>query len=713
MRSARLFLFPLLFLILLLAPPPDRSAGQTPAVQSGTWNQPGSARWQAGTLANLRVRADGALELVPPYGSLGGAGTYTSPVGTADFPFTHLVARWTATVPHGTSLVVEIRARAAGGDWTPWVPLFDPQPTDAPDGPENRLQVQAGIFGENLLALRNGREMQAQVTFVTAHPQLSPLLHSLDLIYLDASQGPTAEPAAKQAEVKVSKEIAGAPSPPIIPRSGWGADESWMTWPPQYSPVRKIVVHHTVTENDEPDPAATVRAIYYYHAIVRGWGDIGYNFLVDRFGNIYEGRAGGLDVIGGHAYGYNVGSLGIGNLGTFGNADGSVWPTQEMLDSISEISAWTASRRLFHPQASSFFYDRYTPNITGHRDYGTTACPGDYLFSDLPAVRDAAWAVLDAYTPDYFSRWGDHTTPGRMAAGDTIAVEMEVQNAGSMTWPAGGANPVRLGYHWVDANGQVVPLPPEADHRSPLPSDAPFAAAVNWAGALLTAPTTPGNYTLRWDLVHEAVTWFADRGSPILAVPVKVVQLEDQAFVPLLQSRPGFPTPPPTPTPIPDPTPTPDPCSQVVVNPGFESDEAWVLNDTPADAHYTDSPVYAGSRALRAGIPAGGQNQYSYSSADQEVVIPGGMSSVQLSFWYFPLADDDAGDFHYLMIRDAGGAWHTVFSGRENRGTWVFAEIDLQAYLGQTITLRIGAFNDGTEGVSSLTVDQVELRVCP
>ena len=710
MRTGRLFLLPLLLLALVIAIPGDQSAAQPAGVRQGTWRQSSAADWQAGTLTNVRIRPDGALELVPPSAGLGATGTYVSPVGTATFRFTHLVARWSADMPVGTNLVVEMRARPADGDWTPWTPLFDPQSTDAPDGPENRLQVESGILGENLLALRDGRDLQARVTFASAHPRLSPVLQSLDLIYLDASQGPTAESAAKQARVKVAKELSSVPSPAIIPRSGWGANESWMTWPPQYSPMRKIIVHHTVTENGEPDPAATVRAIYYYHAIVRGWGDIGYNFLVDRFGNVYEGRSGGFDVIGGHAYGYNVGSLGIGSLGTFGNAGGSVTPSQEMLDSISSLCAWTASRRLFHPQASSLFYDRYTPNITGHRDYGPTACPGDFLVAALPSVRNTAWALLDAHTPDYSACWGAHTTPQRMAAGGTVSVAMGVQNCGTLTWPAGGANPVRLGYHWIDGNGQLVPLPPEADHRTSLPSEVPFAAQVNWTGALLTAPLTPGDYMLRWDMVHEGITWFADHGSQPLAAPISVVVLDQRAFVPLALSRPQVHHP--TPTPTPGPTPTPDPCVQIVVNPGFETNDAWVINDTPAKAHYTNSPVYEGNRALRVGIPPGGQNQYSYSSADQVLAVPSYASTAGLSFRVYPLVADDA-DFSYLMVRDSAGTWHTVHSGRENLGHWVSAYADLRAFAGQTITLRIGAFNNGTGEVSSMTVDQVELRVCP
>jgi hypothetical protein len=85
--------------------------------------------------------------------------------------------------------------------------------------------------------------------------------------------------------------------PAVIPRAGWGANESLRydssgkeIWPPAFWPIQKLIVHHTDTQNGDPDPAATVRSIYYYHAVTQGWGDIGYNFLIDESGRIYEGR---------------------------------------------------------------------------------------------------------------------------------------------------------------------------------------------------------------------------------------------------------------------------------------------------------------------------------------------------------------------------------------------------------------------------------------
>ena len=113
-------------------------------------------------------------------------------------------------------------------------------------------------------------------------------------------------------------------TPPIVPRLSWGADESIRRGPPTFAPaLRFAIVHHTAGANDysSSEAAAVVRAIQLYHVQGNGWNDIGYNFLVDRFGTIYEGRYGGVDrnVVGAHALGFNSGSVGIAVLGTYGS----------------------------------------------------------------------------------------------------------------------------------------------------------------------------------------------------------------------------------------------------------------------------------------------------------------------------------------------------------------------------------------------------------
>src|SRR5699024_5630123 len=118
---------------------------------------------------------------------------------------------------------------------------------------------------------------------------------------------------------------ASAAAPRVISRSGWGADESLMTWQPAHDNLSAAVVHHTAGTNSytAAQSAGIVRGIYRYHAVTRDWGDIGYNFLVDKYGQVFEGRAGsvaapdGLIPEGAHARGFNRGTLGISVLGDY------------------------------------------------------------------------------------------------------------------------------------------------------------------------------------------------------------------------------------------------------------------------------------------------------------------------------------------------------------------------------------------------------------
>ncbi len=201
--------------------------------------------------------------------------------------------------------------------------------------------------------------------------------------------------------------------PPIIDRASWGADESLRfaengteTWPPTFAPIQKLLVHHTATANNDPNPAATVRAIYRYHAITQGWGDIGYNFLIDESGRIYKGRnshapgsstdtlAGedeaGRGVTAAHAHSYNAGAVGIALLGTLTSQDA----TPAAKRALEELLAWKADRHNIDPRGSSAYTNStgkqsVFPNIAGHRDVApTTECPGGTFYTQLPAIRN-------------------------------------------------------------------------------------------------------------------------------------------------------------------------------------------------------------------------------------------------------------------------------------------------------------------------------------
>ena len=130
---------------------------------------------------------------------------------------------------------------------------------------------------------------------------------------------------------------------PVLPRSAWGADEDRRfadgeeRWPPTYATAEALVVHHTRTVNEDPSPAATMRAIYRFHADVRGWGDIGYHCVVAPDGRVFAGRADGgrPGVVAGHALGHNTGTEGIAVLGNFEEA----LPTPEAWRSLVALLA--------------------------------------------------------------------------------------------------------------------------------------------------------------------------------------------------------------------------------------------------------------------------------------------------------------------------------------------------------------------------------------
>ncbi|MBN1921916.1 MAG: N-acetylmuramoyl-L-alanine amidase [Anaerolineae bacterium] len=427
------------------------------------------------------------------------SGSYITPVHRVPFPFTAAGADWQADLAPGAEVTLELRLSRDGQMWEAWQPI-EGEPQD------HRW------FGDNLVMLDTAQWLQARLTL-----HGGAVVQSLTLTAIDASGSPALEQVRAQAAPLAG--VAAVPAPQVIPRAGWGADESLMTWPPEYAPAHKIVVHHTVTSGGD-NPVAEVQAIYYYHAITRGWGDIGYNYLVDKYGNIYEGRAGDLDVIAGHTYGYNVGSVGIGNLGDYSTAA----PTIAMLDANAALAAWLGGRNFIHPEESSLFVDLVTPNITGHRDYAATSCPGSAFYAQLPVLRAEAWDLLCSSTPQYAAAFLTHDTPQAMLTGSTVAVRHTLRNTGVNVWLANpvSGTPYHLGYHWYDATGAQYEQSWEEDHRTSLPGDMSFGASAVIPAALLTAPQDPGVYTLKWDMVHEMVTWFATQGSPTSDIQITV-----------------------------------------------------------------------------------------------------------------------------------------------------------------------------------------------
>ena len=188
--------------------------------------------------------------------------------------------------------------------------------------------------------------------------------------------------------------------PAIYPRAAWGADES--TKRPSYGKILVGFVHHTVSTNSytAAQVPALIRGMYAYHVQSLGWGDIGYNFLVDRFGRTWEGRYGGMDkaVVGAQTLNFNAVSMGVSAIGNF---DVAAVP-QAMTDAIKRILAWKFSLAGVPATGASPVAGAglsFPTNLRSHRDAGGTTCPGRYLYAKLPEIRAGAAAFLGAGPP--------------------------------------------------------------------------------------------------------------------------------------------------------------------------------------------------------------------------------------------------------------------------------------------------------------------------
>lgn len=187
-----------------------------------------------------------------------------------------------------------------------------------------------------------------------------------------------------------------AKKPEIRPRKSWGADESLKKGSPDIaSKVSAAVIHHTDGQNDysQEDVPAILRGIYAFHVNGRGWADVGYNVLADKYGRLWEGRAGGVDkaVVGAHAAGYNTGTFGISVLGSFDEKA----PPQETLDAVSSAIAWKLGKDGVSADGKATVAGERIDAIVGHRDLGTTSCPGDAFYAAFGDVRTTAKEIQD------------------------------------------------------------------------------------------------------------------------------------------------------------------------------------------------------------------------------------------------------------------------------------------------------------------------------
>jgi hypothetical protein len=297
------------------------------------------------------------------------------------------------------TLSVEVRTRSQGA-WSDWTEL-EYHDEHAPD-PGSR-EARRARPGTDVMFVGHVDDVQVRAESAGAAP---PAGMRLAVIAPgEAADTEREAPALDTAELPSARVEAGrssgaslatfTPKPKIYSRQQWGANETLRDKGSlRYFEVHAGYVHHTVNANDysRDEVPGILRSIYAYHTQSRGWSDVGYNFLVDRFGRIWEGRYGGIDrpVVGAHTLGYNDWSFAMSAIGNFDVKQ----PGSAMIQAYGALFAWKLS---LHGVDAASTRQVVGPDtfqaINGHRDAGSTACPGRYLYAKLPRIRELAAAA--------------------------------------------------------------------------------------------------------------------------------------------------------------------------------------------------------------------------------------------------------------------------------------------------------------------------------
>jgi uncharacterized protein with LGFP repeats len=326
------------------------------------------------------------------------------------------------TWEHGTKvredeITVQVRTRT-GQRWSKWMDVD----YDADHGPDpGTAEARHARPGTDALLVGDVDDVQVQVGSTTG--DLPPDLRlavidpgaaaktAVERPALDTNAGSAATSAPAAAGQDGSASLAtdpGAgdggsdkialqaatftPKPQIYSRAQWGADEKMRDKTSlHYFEVHAGFVHHTVNANDysRDEVPGILRSIYAYHTKSRGWSDIGYNFLVDRFGRIWEGRYGGIDrpVVGAHTLNYNDYSFAMSAIGNYDIKK----PSSAMVQAYGALFAWKLSLHGVNAASTKQQVGKKVfQAINGHRNAASTACPGKYLYARIPDIRRLA-----------------------------------------------------------------------------------------------------------------------------------------------------------------------------------------------------------------------------------------------------------------------------------------------------------------------------------
>lgn len=324
---------------------------------------------------------------------------------------------------------VEVQGLKTDGEWSDWMPLEtaeNPETGEDASGTEvgwidvvSALRIRAELDGEDVTS-----SLVAHVVTTSPAPadEETPELSGPDATVSQSTQLRTM--AASAASNPTTPKL-GSGAPSYVSRAKWGADESSVRSTSSADALKAVVIHHTAGTNSytKSQSAQLVRGILAYHTGTLGWADIGYNILVDKYGQIFEGRSGGLhrNIVGAHAYGFNTGSFGISVLGDYSStslpsagrkavAKVAGWKLLSTFQrSVTAKASWTpGSGTRFTPGTKVSL-----PRIMGHRDVNYTECPGLSLYNQFATIRKEAQVYAD-------SGWTKHVTAFEKAGGASV-----------------------------------------------------------------------------------------------------------------------------------------------------------------------------------------------------------------------------------------------------------------------------------------------------
>ena len=370
----------------------------------GIWAAPrvsdAAAAWMNTPPVELRSAALPAA-LPVTSSSVAGARTGTRPdVATIDAGMRFTLVGVTCAPPRGTGAVeVLLRTSEDGRAWSRWYTVALERVAE--EGGEEKAFTEPIWTG-------SGRYLQVEARQAGDAGSAPARLRDVQVVTINSTEDADRASAVVGVIRRAAATVAGlsftqtaaamTTKPQIVTRSEWGANESWRSGSPDYASVKMAFVHHTDSGNDytAAEAPAIMRAIYAYHTKSLHWSDVGYNFLIDRYGTIYEGRYGGVTrgVIGAQVLGFNTGSTGISVIGTFTSAT----PPSKAVVSLERLLEWKLDIHHVDPQGTGTLVCGYGQKfatgqhvkfaaISGHRDANFTDCPGGRLYVQLPNIR--------------------------------------------------------------------------------------------------------------------------------------------------------------------------------------------------------------------------------------------------------------------------------------------------------------------------------------